>query len=75
VKCNIHSWMHAWIGVVDHPYFAVTGSDGAFALPNLPPGAYTIEAWQEKLGSQTQQITVAQSGKAIVDFTFQGADE
>jgi len=75
VKCNIHSWMHAWIGVVDHPYFAVTGSDGAFELPNLPPGAYTIEAWQEKLGSQTQQITVAQSGKAVVDFTFQGADE
>ena len=75
VKCNIHSWMHAWIGVVDHPYFAVTGADGSFELPNLPPGAYTIEAWQEQLGNQEQQVTVSPSGKSIIDFTFQGAAE
>ncbi len=63
VKCNIHSWMHAFIGVVDNPYFAVTGTDGTFELKNVPPGDYTIEAWQEELGVQEQHVTVAPSGK------------
>jgi plastocyanin len=72
VKCNIHSWMHAYIGVVDNPYFAVTGDKGSFEIPNLPPGNYTIEAWQEKLGPQDQQITVGPSGKVTADFTFKG---
>ena len=71
VKCNIHSWMHAWIGVVDSPYFAVTGSDGKFDLTNLPPGNYTIEAWQEELGTQQQQVTVPPQGKSDIAFTFQ----
>lgn len=70
VKCNIHPWMHAWIGVVENPYFAVTGEDGSFDLTNLPPGSYTIEAWQEELGTQQKQITVAPSGKAQAEFTF-----
>ena len=72
VKCNIHNWMHAFIGVVDHPYFAVTGSDGSFELKNVPPGEYTIEAWQEELGVQEQHVTVSPSGKAEVAFTFKG---
>lgn len=72
VKCNIHSWMHAFIGVVDNPYFAVTGSDGSFELKDIPPGEYTIEAWQEELGVQEQHVTIAPSGKAEVAFTFKG---
>lgn len=72
VKCNIHSWMHAFIGVVDNPYFAVTGTDGTFELKNVPPGEYTIEAWQEELGSAVQHVTVRPSGKAEVAFTFKG---
>ena len=72
VKCNIHGWMHAWIGVVDNPYFAVTGADGTFELKNVPPGEYTIEAWQEDLGVEEQHVTVAPSGKAEVLFTFKG---
>jgi hypothetical protein len=72
VKCNIHNWMHAWIGVVENPYFAVTGSDGRFELKNVPPGEYTIEAWQEELGVQEQHVTVAPSGQAEVAFTFKG---
>jgi len=72
VKCNIHSWMHAWIGVVDSPYFAVTGADGTFELKNVPPGQYTIEAWQERLGPQEQPVTLGPSGRNAITFTFKG---
>jgi plastocyanin len=72
VKCNIHSWMHAFIGVLDHPYYAVSGDTGSFTIPNLPPGDYTLEAWHEKLGTQDQKITVSPSGKVTADFTFKG---
>lgn len=72
VKCNIHSWMHAFIGVVDHPYFAVTGSDGTFQIRNIPPGDYVVEAWQEKLGTQQQKITITPSGKIESNFVFKG---
>src|SRR5271155_1532926 len=70
VKCNIHSWMHAFIGVLDHPYFAVSNEDGSFEIQNLPPGTYTIAIWQEKLGTQEQQVTVAAHGSAEANFTF-----
>jgi plastocyanin len=70
VKCNIHSWMHAFIGVVDNPYFAVSGDNGKFEIRNLPPGTYTLAVWQEKLGTQEQQITVPPSGNAEGNFTF-----
>ena len=70
VKCNIHPWMRAWIGVVDNPYFAVTGEDGTFQFKNVPPGTYTVEAWQESLGTQDQQVTIAASGTAAADFKF-----
>jgi plastocyanin len=72
VKCNIHSWMHAFIGVVDHPYYAVTGADGSFHIDHIPPGDYVIEAWQETLGTQQAKITVAPSGKVESGFTFKG---
>jgi plastocyanin len=72
VKCNIHSWMHAFIGVVDNPYYAVTGADGSFSIPNLPPGEYTLEAVQEKLGAQQQKITVTPKGMVTAEFTFKG---
>lgn len=70
VKCNIHQWMHAYIGVVEHPYFAVTGPDGSFEMSNVPPGEYTIAVWHEKLGDQTKQVRLAASGNEAVDFTF-----
>lgn len=70
IKCNIHSWMHAYLGVVDNPYFAVTDSSGNFTLSNLPPGTYTIAAWQEQLGTQRQTITVTPGGHADLHFTF-----
>jgi len=72
VKCNIHSWMHAYIGVVSHPYFAVTAVDGKFELRNVPPGDYVVEAWHEKLGTHEEKVTVPAAGQANVSFTFKG---
>jgi hypothetical protein len=72
VKCNIHGWMHAYIGVVDHPYFSVSKEDGTFTIPNLPPGPYTLTIWTEKLGTQEQQITISPQQHAVADFTFKG---
>ncbi len=71
VKCDVHPWMQSYIGVMDHPFFSVTGDGGTFALKDLPAGTYTIEAWHERLGSQTQEVTVKDGESAAVDFTFQ----
>ena len=70
VKCNIHPWMRAYIAVFKHPYFAVSDKDGKFEIKNLPPGTYTIKAWHEKLGTQTQKITVAGGEAKSLDFAF-----
>ena len=72
-KCDVHGWMIAWIGVLDHPFYAVTTADGTFSLKGLPPGTYTIEAWHEKLGTQTQTITVGPKETKDVAFTFKAA--
>jgi len=69
-KCDVHGWMNAWIGVLDHPYYAVTSTDGTFSLKGLPPGTYTIEAWHEKLGTQTQTVTVGEKETKNLAFTF-----
>jgi plastocyanin len=69
-KCDVHGWMNAYVGVLSHPYFAVTDKDGKFDLPNLPPGTYTIEAWHEKLGTQTASVTVGAKESKDVTFTF-----
>ncbi|HKD09037.1 MAG TPA: carboxypeptidase regulatory-like domain-containing protein [Bryobacteraceae bacterium] len=72
VKCNIHSWMRAYIGVVENPYYAVSGDAGTFEIANLPPGDYTLEAVHEVYGTQDQKVTVGPSGKVTADFTFKG---
>jgi hypothetical protein len=72
VKCNIHSWMRAYIGVVDHPYFAVTGPDGSFEIHNVPPGEYVLEAWQETLGTQEQKVSVTPASRIDLSYTFKG---
>src|SRR5215813_2217549 len=69
-KCDVHGWMNAWIGVLDHPYYAVTSTDGTFSLKGLPPGTYTIEAWHEKLGTQTQTVTLGEKETKNLAFTF-----
>jgi len=69
-KCDVHGWMNAYVGVLDHPYFATTGADGTFELKTLPPGTYTIEAWHEKLGATTQSVTLGPKETKEIVFTF-----
>ena len=70
IQCDVHGWMQAYVGVVDHPYFAVSGDDGTFTIANLPAGTYTIETWHERYGTQTQQVTVAANETAQVTFGY-----
>src|SRR5579862_3456394 len=70
VKCNVHPWMRGYIAVFKHPYFAVTGKDGAFDLSKLPPGTYTIKAWHEKLGTATQTVTIGANETKEISFVF-----
>jgi len=72
-KCDVHGWMNAYAGILDHPYYAVSGPGGAFEIKNLPPGTYTIEAWHEKGGSQTQMVTVGPKEAKDIAFTFKAA--
>jgi plastocyanin len=73
LECDVHAWMNAWIGVMDHPYFAVTGEAGSFSLANLPAGTYTLEAWHEAAGAQTQTVTITPGQTAPVTFTFKAS--
>lgn len=70
VKCNVHPWMKSYIAVMANPYYAVTDKDGKFELKNLPPGTYTIEAWQEKYGVVDQTVTIGAKESKTSDFTF-----
>ena len=70
-KCDVHGWMRAYVGVLDHPFFAVTGPDGTFSLKGLPPGTYTVEAWHETLGTQTQTVTIGDMESKDVAFAFE----
>jgi plastocyanin len=70
VKCDVHPWMSAYIGVFTHPFFAVTGPDGKFSLPNLDAGTYEITAWHERLGTQSASITVAANESKAQNFKF-----
>jgi plastocyanin len=71
-KCDVHKWMNAFVGVLDHPFYAVTQGDGSFSLKGLPPGTYTLEAWHETLGTMTQSVTLGAKETKDVAFTFAG---
>jgi plastocyanin len=72
VGCDVHPWMRAYISVLDHPFYAVTNEDGTFEIKGLPPGEYEVEAYHEKLKTQTQKVTVKAGEPAKVDFAFKG---
>jgi carboxypeptidase family protein len=69
VQCNIHPWMHGWFVVVKGPY-ATTDSNGSYTINNVPPGNYTVTAWQEDYGTQTQKLTVAAGEAGTANFTY-----
>ncbi|SRR5258706_2344712 len=71
VVCNVHPWMFAWITVIDHPYFAVSGKDGAFTIANVPPGKYKIQAVHRKAVAPVQEIEVKEGAPAKADFTLE----
>jgi len=70
IKCDVHPWMSAYVGVFTHPFFAVTGPDGKFSISGLDPGTYDVEAWHEKLGTQKATATVAAGETKSTAFTF-----
>ncbi|MCL4523443.1 MAG: hypothetical protein M1453_12970 [Acidobacteria bacterium] len=71
VKCNVHPWMKSYIAVLKHPYFKVTGKDGAFEIKNLPPGDYTLVAWHGVLGTSAEQkVTIGPKESKAIEFTF-----
>jgi plastocyanin len=69
-KCDVHPWMAAYVGVVAHPFFAVTDASGAFELKGLPPGTYTLEAWHERFGTRTVTVTIDPKGSQTATFSF-----
>ena len=70
VKCNVHAWMKSYIAVMEHPYFAVTSTDGAFRFQALPPGNYVVAVWHEKFGELTQPLTVSAKAEGRLSFAY-----
>jgi plastocyanin len=75
LKCDVHNWMNAYIGVVTNPYFAVTNTSGLFQIDKVPPGTYTIEVWHEKLGLVSKTVTVKAGGVAAIDFSYASSEK
>ena len=73
IGCNVHAWMNGYVGVLEHPYFAVSDENGRFSIPQLPSGTFTLEVWHERLGTQTQQVTVAAKDTKEVTFTYKSS--
>lgn len=73
LKCDVHSWMVGYVGVVSHPYFAVSASDGSYVIGNAPPGRYTMKTWHERFGEQTTTVTVVPSRDTVLDLAYDPA--
>jgi plastocyanin len=70
VDCDLHSWMRGWVVVAEHPFYAVTNENGEFVLENVPPGKYTLQVWQERLGKVTQEVVVGDKGSTTVSVAM-----
>jgi plastocyanin len=70
VSCDIHRWMTAYVGVVSHPYFATSGAAGTYAIENVPPGTYSIQAWHEQYGVRTEKVSVTAGASSTIDFAY-----
>jgi plastocyanin len=74
VKCNVHPWMHGYFAVLNTSHSTVSGADGSYSLSGLPPGKYTVTAWQERFGTQSQEVTIAGSETAKLDFSLKATE-
>ena len=70
LHCDVHPWMQGFVRVSDHPFFATTGVDGTFSIPEVPPGKYTLEVWHPNLGSTTATVRVKKGKKAKVTIEY-----
>jgi plastocyanin len=70
VTCDAHGWMHGWWVATDTPYYAVTDDKGNYTIANVPPGDYTVEVWQEKLGTDDQKVSVKDGTTATTNFSL-----
>jgi plastocyanin len=70
MKCDVHPWMRGYVGVLDHPYFAVSGADGTFSLPNVPAGDYVVGSWHERFGTREARVTVGAKETKDVGFAY-----
>ena len=70
LRCDVHPWMIAWMSIMTHPFFNVSNTQGEFQIKDIPPGTYEIEAWHEKLGTQTAKVTITDGKDQTVNFTF-----
>src|SRR6266480_4743971 len=69
VNCDLHSWMRAWVVVADHPFYALSNEAGEFVLPNVPPGKYVLQIWQETLGTSSREVSVgAEDARVTVEL-------
>jgi hypothetical protein len=75
IKCDIHNWMNAYVGIVTNPYFAVSDTMGTFTIDKVPPGTYTLQAWHERFGMLTKMVTVKAGAAVTVDFTYTGNEK
>jgi len=75
IKCDVHSWMNAYVAVMTHPYFGVSSMDGAFKIANVPAGRYTIRAWHERYGWIMENVEVKPGARATVDFAYTGTEK
>ena len=73
VKCDVHDWMQAYVGVLDHPYFATSGADGSYTIENLPAGTYTVTTWHEEFGVQEMEVTVEDGVSHQADVSYSAA--
>jgi hypothetical protein len=69
-KCSVHPWMTAYVAVMDHPFYDISDAKGDFEIKDLPVGTYTIEAWHETLGTQTQEIKITPESQPLLKFSF-----
>jgi plastocyanin len=74
IKCNQHPWMKAYVGVLSHPFFAVSDRDGSFRIEGLPPGDYTLAAWHEEFGDKTLPLMIAPASQQVVNLSFRSTD-